>query len=186
LPAAAAELEFTVYQPGAASGGGKAAVYEDDGNTTAYVKGTFARTAASYTIVGGSDLEFTVATSSSCGGLEAAGSGGSAAACATAAFLPATRPITLKLVNSLPPTSVEVDGQALAFSRYPGARGLHPKGTWHYEGDAAMLVINAAAAPPAKGVRISVKGAVATTAHTALVRSRAVSRLIVATASLLM
>lgn len=125
------------------------------------MKGTYAWTTASYSTTG-SDLTFSVSTTATCNGDE----------CADAGFLSSTRPITLKLVNALPPERVEVGGKPLAFSRYPGARGLHPKGTWHYEGDAATLVVNAAGTPPFQGMHIYIKGAVATAGNATLVRSK--------------
>ena len=141
------ELEFTVFNP--TKLGGKSSVYEDDGNTTAYATdGVAAYTHASYTVSEAGALEFSVASQ----GLEGAN--------LESAGVPATRLYTLKLVNANPPASVEVAGTKLPFSRYTP----HPRGTWHYDGDEMTLVVNAASVSTSDSVKITVNGAMPTSA----------------------
>ena len=110
------ELEFTIYGVPAAKASGTASVYEDDGNSTAYVTSkTFARTIGHYTLDDGM-LTFSVSSA-------AAGDDGELdAGLPLPAAIPAARPYTLKLVNAMPPTSVTVDGKPVPFSRYPPSR----------------------------------------------------------------
>lgn len=135
------ELEFTVY--GLTAGAdGSAVVYEDDGNTTAvrcstfapafglvltsllpvcaqYVNDAYAWTTAKYS-TSGSSLTFSVTTTAAAGASDKT----------LSAAVPADRLYTLNIVNALPPTSVSVGGKQLPFSRYAGAGGVHPRGTW--------------------------------------------------------
>ena len=129
------ELEFTVYNAGLK---GECSVYEDDGKTTQYTtKQSYARTVAKYT-TSGEDLSFTLAATST-GGYE----------------LPAQRLFTLKLANSLPPTSVTAGGKALSFSRW----APHLRGTWHFEGDEMTVVINLESTV-ATAASVDVKGSI--------------------------
>lgn len=129
------ELEFTIYNPGLK---GSCSVYEDDGASTKYsTKHAYARTEAKYT-TSGEDLSFT---------LNATTSGDYT--------LPEERLFTLKLTNSLPPTSVTAAGKLLTFSRY----APHPRGTWHFEGDEMTVVINLLSSP-ATTTSVDVKGVV--------------------------
>jgi hypothetical protein len=131
------ELEFTIYSPALM---GDCSVYEDDGATTQYsTKQAYARTEAKYT-ASGEDLSFTL-TANASGGY----------------ILPAERLFTLKLANSLPPTSVTAGGKPLTFSRW----APHPRGTWHFEGDEMTVVINLLSSP-ATAVSVEVKGSVPT------------------------
>jgi hypothetical protein len=125
-----AEIEFTVYGVPAAKASATASVYEDDGNSTAYVTSkTFARTNARYTLDDGT-LTFTVSTT-------AAGAAGDLdASLPLPAAIPSSRPYTLRLVNAMPPSAVTVDGKAIPFSRYKISSAVgHPTPSWHFDGE---------------------------------------------------
>jgi alpha-glucosidase (family GH31 glycosyl hydrolase) len=125
-------LEFVVY-PGTSSG--QTTVYEDDGQTTAYVGGDYALTLGQYSRQSPTTLTFTAHTSGSYAGM------------------PLTRYIELRVLSTMPPTSVLVNGAPAAYSRYERRRcGLGGGGgaaaasstsaTWRYDGAHAAIVVS--------------------------------------------
>ena len=121
-----ANLIFTVY-PGADAG--TTQVYEDDGVTTGYLQGHFIWTNASYTRTS-STLKMHITRSGTYPGSSS-----------TAAY-------TLRVANAYPPTSVQVNGQTLKYSRWGGA------GTFTYDGNALEAVVECAAVDSNKDVEI--------------------------------
>ena len=109
-------LVFTVH-PGALSG--STSVYEDDGYTMDYVSGGFVNTTASYTRTEDS-LTFSVSSVGSY------------------AVFPASRTITVRIANAMPPTVVLANGANIPFSRFGGAN------TWSYDGLELMTVVEVA------------------------------------------
>eukprot|EP01047_Picozoa_sp_COSAG01_P039283 COSAG01_NODE_3237_length_6370_cov_4.236007_5_plen_382_part_00 len=148
------DLEFSIYGVPAANCSGSASVYEDDGNSTAYVSSnSFARTVAQYKLDGGT-LTFTVSTTAAnvLGELDASK--------ALPAAIPTARPYTLRLINAMPPSSVSVNGQLIPFSRYKVSSLVgHPTPSWHYDGEEMTVVVNAAPTATASVTTIMVAGA---------------------------
>ena len=114
-----AAVEWTLY-PGAAAGSGS--MYEDDGETYAYLRGDSATSTLVFAMGGGTsptlDVNITVAVSA----------GGAAA-------LPRTRTHSLRLPNTPPPTRVLFNGAPLGKSRFGGPA------SWHYDGDDVAVVV---------------------------------------------
>ena len=105
--------------PGASQG--TTTIYEDDGSTTAYVKGASAVTTVSYARTQKDQvITVTIATQG------------------TYMELPHTRLVTLKLMNGAPVASVKIDGKPVpfAYSRY----GDSPQ-TWTYDGEDVATVL---------------------------------------------
>ena len=130
------EIEWTVY-PGATAG--QATVYEDDGQTYTYLKGAFTNTVLSYTR-STSALNVNIT-------MHVNGDGYSS--------MPTVRRHTVKVPNSLPPTSVLVNAStALPWSRYGGP------GTWFYNGDDVELVVNLPSARTRDPIQVSIDWAI--------------------------
>lgn len=123
-------LVWEVY-PGAASG--TVSLYEDDGETTDYLSGKWASTAAAFNWTS-TGLSFRVSATQG-----------------TYPGLPSTRPHTLKVVNGVPPSSVTVNGKALTYSRFGAVQG---SGTWAYDGDTASLLVHSETMPTNADVAI--------------------------------
>lgn len=121
-------LEFNVY-PGASNG--TTQVYEDDGSTTAYLESAYVFTTASYTINDGV-FEF---------GIQSAGN--------YSAF-PLARSYVIRLINSMPPSDVFVQGAAVPYARFGGAN------TWTYDGVRMAVIIQTNILPTAEPVQIVV------------------------------
>eukprot|EP00042_Codosiga_hollandica_P032126 m.200668 g.200668 ORF g.200668 m.200668 type:complete len:1028 (+) comp53818_c0_seq1:262-3345(+) len=107
-------LVFNIH-PGATEG--STSVYEDDGYTLDYLTGAFANTTASYSRTSTS-LTFTLQASQ--GGFSS---------------FPASRTITLRILNAMPPTSVSANGASVPYARYGGAN------SWTYDGIGIATVI---------------------------------------------
>jgi len=152
------DLVWTIYlaDGGPASGSGE--VYEDDGLTTAYqTRDSFTITKATYNISssfeGTNDeivetihrratsmvakksdtLTFSVSTDGHC------------------EKLPTTRATTLRIVNSLPPASVVVNGLSFPYARFGG------KGSWSYESRDSAIVVETPYSQVAEGLEIVLK-----------------------------
>lgn len=106
-------LEFSVF-PGAQTG--KTSLYEDDGESTAYLNGSFAHLTASFK-VDQNVLSFELVSSGSFAGQ------------------PQQRQVTLRFVNAPPAQLVQVGELELKRKRYGGA------GSWSYDGNSATLVV---------------------------------------------
>lgn len=126
-------LVLTVM-PGATTG--TTSIYEDDGSTTAYVKGASATTTVSYARTQKDQVvTVTIATQGAY------------------AELPLTRLVTLKLVHGAPVASVKIDRKSVPFpySRYGDAAQ-----TWTYDGEDAATVLHLPAHQVATGTTIEV------------------------------
>eukprot|EP01012_Entosiphon_sulcatum_P010211 TRINITY_DN1591_c0_g1_i1.p1 TRINITY_DN1591_c0_g1~~TRINITY_DN1591_c0_g1_i1.p1 ORF type:complete len:919 (+),score=202.04 TRINITY_DN1591_c0_g1_i1:26-2758(+) len=128
-------LVFTVF-PGANSGVGK--VYEDDGATTAYIGGVYAWTTLSYTRPSASSISITIATA---GAFPA---------------LPSTRTYQVRLANTGPLASVQVNGNSVAWTRWPAAGGIGSTASWHYSGHEVTAVIDVGSVSTSSTVKIDV------------------------------
>lgn len=107
-------LVLTVY-PGAAAG--RTEIYEDDGETTAYVSGKFTKVSVNYTV---SDTEFDLFISPPTGGYPE---------------FPKTRDYIIKIVNSMPIITATVNGIPITYSR------MERPNTWRYDGQALTTII---------------------------------------------
>jgi len=131
-------LEFTIY-PGANKGSTR--VYEDDGETYDYINNaSYAWTTAQYIRDTTTDtVTFNVFTKN--------------ANPESYTMLPTERQVTLKLVSSMPPTSVTANGQKLEYSRWGGST----KGNnWSYDGHSLTSVIRLTSVIVHDGVTIQV------------------------------
>ena len=130
-------LVFSVF-PGESSGSG--VVYEDDGATIGYLVDQHAWTTCAYTHDFATGL-ITVRISTN----------------GTFAALPATRAVTIQLLNVLPAASVSVATSmgAAATVAHRGDAALSSADaaspTWHFDGEGAMLVVNLVAVSTAAG-----------------------------------
>ena len=113
-----AALVFSIY-PGADRGSAK--VYEDDGATTAYLRGASATLAVSYARTA-NGITVTLATEGAY------------------AELPSSQDVTLRFVNAGPVAAVAVNG---AKADWPFRRFSATPGAWTHEGDAAVVRVGA-------------------------------------------
>eukprot|EP00939_MAST-03C_sp_MAST-3C-sp1_P004520 g4520.t1 len=118
-----ASLEFTIYPGNQSSGSTR--VYEDDGETYAYLQGPdgYAWTTLNYTrSVVGEKVLYTVTLVSSA---------------SRHSSFPATRRYSIRFPNLMPPSSVTVGGVGqLNYTRWGG-----PK-SWSYDGDGVAVVVD--------------------------------------------
>lgn len=159
------ELVWTVYLADGAPDSGTGVVYEDDGGSMAYYdRDSYTLTTATYNISrtgtvdmpedqvarrlkraqpnnqhGGTvfqttkTLTFDVSTEGHCEKLLTA------------------RATTVRLINALPPMSVDVNGQSLTYSRFGG------KGTWSYESKDAAVKVELPVSQVAEGLQVVVE-----------------------------
>ena len=163
-------LEWSIY-PGAPSGKGR--VYEDDGETYAYLHGAFATTELAYAWLDGHTLHVQLTT-------QVSGDG------SFAKQLPAERRHTLRLPNALPPTAVVAQGApaqahppgqgalpptALRWRRSKGGskgrlggeergarahHGAEEAGSWSYDGSELAVVISLPPIHPTQSLNVTV------------------------------
>lgn len=133
-------LEWMVVPPasGSAVAVGSGAVYEDDGESVAYLQGALAWTRLNYTASGRAvDVEIST----------------------TGAFpqLPTQRPHVLRLLNRLPATAVTVNGQPASAHAWPLAVGGAQQPAFWYDTDDMSVVVLTPALPVASPVRVHVQ-----------------------------
>lgn len=115
-------LEFALY-PGNESSG-STSVYEDDGETYAYLQGSFAWTNASYTRDVSSDGKTIVTTVKI------------SSTTSRHPEMPTSRRYVLRLPNTMPPTDVSDGSGSITFNRWGGER------TWSFDGDDVAVVVD--------------------------------------------
>ncbi|CAB9499897.1 Neutral alpha-glucosidase C [Seminavis robusta] len=158
------EIIWTVYLASDAPVSGSGMFYEDDGISTAYhERDSFTITTASYNITTSDVLakpvgdatarKMTTLTNTSGHNLDPIKSTTMTFTVTTSGHcekVGTSRATTLRLVNTLPPTSVDVNGQSIPYARFGG------EGTWTFDSTNAAVVIELPPSKISEGLQVTI------------------------------
>lgn len=150
------ELVWTIYLANGGPLTGSGMVYEDDGMSTAYCeRDSFTITTAVYNF---SESEHTqaevndfVKTDEGVSGMSTKTMVFSVSTEGHCEKLPTFRATTLRVVNSLPPTSVLANADSIPYSRHGG------KGTWSYDSSDSATVVELPISQVAEGLEVVIE-----------------------------